>query len=203
MMPEKTDRNEARLRGWAAGEAELSHRSHGEVFYRFPLSVPRLSGINDVVTVTAPGRLLELCPVERGDELEVTGAVRTYNNRTGVGNRLIITVYAHALSHSLADPENQLKLRGTICRPPTHRFTPLGREICDMILAVNRSYGRSDYLPCIAWGSLAGRCARLEVGRRLELTGRLQSRIYHKETDQGSQERTAYEVSVMELEEAQ
>ncbi|MEG2420893.1 MAG: single-stranded DNA-binding protein [Oscillospiraceae bacterium] len=193
------DQNEIVLRGTVLELPRRSHESHGEVFYGFPLSLRRLSGVEDVVNVMVPDRLLELSPLAKGDSASLTGEIRTYNNRSGVGSRLVITVYAHTLLLESGDPVNTLHLKGTVCRVPTLRRTPLGREICDLLLAVNRKYSRSDYLPCIAWGYLAHRCESAKVGDRLSLTGRLQSRLYVKETDHGSEERTAYEVSIMEL----
>ena len=137
--------------------------------------------------------------VEPGSPLTVQGEVRTFNNRSGVGRRLVVSVFARTLSQEEGEDENRLELSGTLCKPPVLRTTPLGRTICDMILAINRRYGRADYLPCIAWGSLAYRCGEMAVGDHLALEGRLQSRIYTKEVDGQLQERTAFEVSVMSL----
>ena len=125
--------------------------------------------------------------------------MRTFNNRSGVGSRLVVSVFARELSQEEGEDENRLELSGTLCKSPILRSTPLGRTICDMILAINRRYGRADYLPCIAWGSLAYRCGSMGVGDRLSLEGRLQSRVYTKEVDGRLQERTAFEVSVMSL----
>ena len=125
--------------------------------------------------------------------------MRTFNNRSGVGSRLVVSVFARELSQEEGEDENRLELSGTLCKLPVLRTTPLGRTICDMILAINRRYGRADYLPCIAWGSLAYRCGSMGVGDRLSLEGRLQSRVYTKEIDGQLQERTAFEVSVMSL----
>lgn len=193
------DQNEAVLQGVVTGIPARSHESHGEIFYRFPLSVRRLSGAEDVLNIMVPDRLLELNPLSLGDWASLTGEVRTYNNRSGVGSRLVIAVYARTLSMGCGVPENRLNLRGSLCREPTLRRTPLGREICDLMLAVNRKYSRADYLPCIAWGYLAQQCGDKKIGEHLSITGRLQSRPYTKETPEGSTQRTAYEVSVMEL----
>ena len=137
--------------------------------------------------------------MKEGSPLTVRGEVRTFNNRSGVGSRLVVSVFARTLAQDEGEDENRLELSGTLCKPPILRATPLGRTICDMILAVNRRYGRADYLPCIAWGSLAYRCGAMEVGDRLSLEGRLQSRTYTKEIDGQPQKRTAFEVSVMSL----
>lgn len=191
--------NRVVLRGTIAGAAEFSHRVHGIDFYRFPLSVPRLSGREDRLNI-----LLSHAPEEppippEGAYVQVEGEVRSFNNRSGVGSRLVITVLARSLTPSREAPCNLVQLRGVLCKPPTLRRTPLGRDICDLLLAVNRLYGRADYLPCIAWGSLAVHCGGLDVGDRLRLEGRLQSRQYHKLVNGEQVERTAFEISVMNL----
>ena len=191
--------NRVRLCGRAAGEPALSHINHGEHFYRFPLSVERLSGQEDLLPVILPRRLLEEHPVHTGDTLTLTGQLRSFNNRSGQGPRLVISVFVRELTPGGAAPFNQIQLSGVLCKAPSLRRTPLGREICDLILAVNRRYGRADYLPCIAWGKVAAKIAEMQVGDRLTLEGRVQSRTYIKQTDAGSEERTAYEVSVMQL----
>ena len=192
--------NRALLRGTAAAEPVFSHESHGVLYDTFPLSVLRLSGSEDRVNVLVPRPLLESCPVAAGMELEVEGEVRSFNNKSGKGSRLVITLYAKALRPWEGEDENQLLLAGVLCKPPVLRRTPLGRDICDLMLAVNRRYGRADYLPCIAWGGLARRCGELEVGDGVRLEGRLQSRAYTKVDHGVSEVRTAYEVSVMKLE---
>ena len=191
--------NRVVLRGTAAGEATLSHQVHGLDFYRFPLSVPRLSGREDRLNILLPAPPEGKALPQPGDYLEVTGEVRSFNNRSGVGSRLVITVLARSVLPGVGEPCNQVWLRGTLCKPPILRRTPLGRDICDLLLAVNRRYRRADYLPCIAWGSLAALCGELEVGAPLRLAGRLQSRAYRKLTEHGEEQRTAYEVSIMNL----
>ena len=177
--------NRALLRGTAAAEPVLSHETHGVVYETFPLAVRRLSGSEDRVNVLVPGALLEQRPVTEGMELEVEGEVRSFNNKSGKGSRLVITLYAKELRPAAGEHENQLLLAG---------------DICDLMLAVNRRYGRADYLPCIAWGGLARRCGALEVGDGVRIEGRLQSRAYTKVDHGVSEVRTAYEVSVMKLE---
>ena len=191
--------NHAVLRGTAAAEPVFSHTNHGVDFFLFPLTVPRLSGAEDRLNVVAPAPLLAGFPLTPGRQGEVTGEVRTFNNRTGPGSRLVITLLARALTETEEPPCNQLTLSGVLCKPPILRRTPLGREICDLMLAVNRRYGRADYLPCIAWGALAQRCAGLAVGDGVALEGRLQSRLYQKVVEGAVQERTAFEVSVTTL----
>ena len=166
----------------------------------FPLTVLRLSGSEDRINVLAPRPLLAEQPVTAGMALEVEGEVRSFNNKSGKGSRLVITLYAKTLRPWEGEDENQLLLAGVLCKPPVLRRTPLGREICDLMLAVNRRYGRADYLPCIAWGGLARLCGGLEVGDGVRLEGRLQSRAYTKVDHGVSEVRTAYEVSVMKLE---
>lgn len=192
--------NRAELCGWVAEAPVLSHENHGVRYDVFPLSVPRLSGAEDRLNVVVSRPLLEACPLSPGDRVEVQGEVRSFNNRTGPGSRLVITLFARSLTRSEAEPFNRLALSGVLCKPPILRRTPLGREICDLMLAVNRKYGRADYLPCIAWGTLAQQCACLDVGDSVRLEGRLQSRAYQKVVDGVAQDRTAFEISVMRLE---
>ena len=177
--------------------------NHGVEYLLLPLTVCRLSGAEDTLHVIASRQQLDaLPPLGEGSPLAVWGEVRTFNNRSGVGSRLVVSVFAKELAQEEGEDENHLELSGTLCKPPILRTTPLGRTICDMILAANRRYGRADYLPCIAWGSLAYRCGAMEVGDCLALEGRLQSRVYTKEIDGRTQERTAFEVSIMSLSDA-
>ena len=188
--------NRVVLRGTVAGEAVLSHQVHGIDFYRFPLAVPRLSGREDLLNILFPLSSPETALPQAGAFVEVTGEIRSFNNRSGVGNRLVITVLARSVVPGEGDPCNQVFLRGVLCKPPVLRRTPLGRDICDLLLAVNRRYRRADYLPCIAWGSLALQCSQLQTGDALWLDGRLQSRTYLKTIGETTQERTAFEISI-------
>ena len=200
MKLHSADLNRIHLHGRVEELPTLSHINHGVAFRRFSLRVARLSGVEDLINVVAAQELLTRCPpLMPGQELTVTGEVRTFNNRSGEGRRLIISTFARELRPEKGEEENHLELSGTLCKPPSLRFTPLGRTICDMILAVNRRYGRADYLPCIAWGSLAHRCGELSVGDPVRLNGRLQSRVYTKALEDRVEERTAFEVSVMSL----
>ena len=192
--------NRVVLRGTAAGEATLSHQVHGLDFYRFPLSVPRLSGREDRLNILLPAPPGGKALPQAGDYLEVTGEVRSFNNRSGVGSRLVITVLARSVLPGVGEPCNQVWLRGTLCKPPILRRTPLGRDICDLLLAVNRRYRRADYLPCIAWGRLSQECGEMTTGDPLWLNGRLQSRTYLKNLGEVTQERTAFEISISSLE---
>lgn len=195
-MDEYRGENKIVLRGQAARAPVPSHRNHGVDYYLVPLRVPRLSGVDDMLNVVSADPALWT----PGEWVSVAGEVRSYNNRTGTGSKLVITVLAREVAPSrLEEGENRLSLGGALCRRPTLRRTPLGREICDLLLAVNRPYGRADYLPCIAWGSLAAHCGGLDVGSKLRLEGRLQSRQYHKLIDGEQVVRTAFEISVMNL----
>ena len=197
-MQEFRGENKIVLRGQAAREPIRSHQNHGVDYYLVPLRVPRLSGTDDVLNIVTADPDPGLWAT--GNWVTVQGEVRSYNNRSGQGSKLVITVLARsACSDELGEGENRLVLAGVLCRKPVVRRTPLGREICDLLLAVNRPYGRADYLPCIAWGSLAVHCGELDVGDRLRLEGRLQSRQYHKLIDGEQVERTAFEISVMNL----
>lgn len=200
MMQTGWNENRAVLRGVVAAAPVLSHENHGEAYDTFPLTVLRLSGSEDRINVIAARTLLEACPVRTGDEVEIEGEVRSFNNKSGKGSRLVITLYARSICPAQGEHGNELALAGVLCKPPVLRRTPLGREICDLMLAVNRRYGRADYLPCIAWGALAERCGTLAVGDPVRLEGRLQSRTYNKVENGVSEERTAYEISVMRME---
>lgn len=192
--------NSILLHGRAERSPVVSHTSHGEVYFTFPLVVLRLSGAEDRINVVLPAALTQRTLIQAEDELTVRGEVRSFNNKSGQGSRLVITVYAREVVKEAGEDENRLHLTGTLCKPSIHRQTPLGRDICDMMLAVNRRYGRTDYLPCISWGVLAQRCGQLSVGTRIKLDGRLQSRVYVKKLGESAQERTAFEISVMEME---
>ncbi|MDE6261310.1 MAG: single-stranded DNA-binding protein [Oscillospiraceae bacterium] len=197
-MDDYRGENRIVLRGQTAGEPALSHRNHGVDYYVAPLRVPRLSGVDDVLNIVTANPDPALWTA--GQWVSVQGEVRSYNNRSGQGSKLVITVLARSVQpDTVEEGENRLVLAGALCRKPVVRRTPLGREICDILLAVNRPYGRADYLPCIAWGSLAAHCGELDVGERLRLEGRLQSRQYHKLIDGEQVARTAFEISVMNL----
>ena len=189
--------NDVLLEGRPVNKPEWSHENHGTQFYRFSLEVPRLSGTPDVLPVLLPGALLDR--IDSQGSLRIRGQFRSFNNRSGVGNKLVLTVYATDIQPGTGESCNQILLTGSLCKPPIFRRTPLGRSICDLMLAVPRRYGRADYLPVIAWGQLAVQASCLGVGDSLSLEGRVQSRAYHKVTGSGTEERTAYEVSMMHL----
>ena len=189
--------NRVQLCGTVDSAPELSHINHGVSFFKFTLAVERLSGLADKLTVIASAPQLEAVPLREGDTVTVRGQLRSFNNKSGQGSRLVISVFAHVLEKGGETPLNVIQLSGVLCKPPVLRRTPLGREISDIILAVNRRYGRADYLPCIAWGAVAQQTAAMTTGDRLTVEGRVQSRTYTKVENGVSTERTAYEVSIM------
>lgn len=185
--------NSVTLCGTPTAEPVFSHSSRGLDFYVFPLAVQRLSGTTDTLNVLL--RREQLTLLDGAGKLCVEGEVRSFNSRRNDGARLVITVLAQELTPWDGADENGVHLFGTLCKEPKLRMTPMGREICDLMLAVNRSYGRSDYLPCICWGLSAREAAHWEVGTKLRLDGRLQSRDYIKLLPEGPVRRTAYEIS--------
>ena len=187
--------NQIILTGNLAGAPRYSHENHGRRFYAFPLEVERLSGTADVLPVIAAEDVLNTMDLSGGGRIEVRGQLRSFNSRAPSGRKLILSVYAAELETSDEGPENLVELTGALCKPPVYRRTPLGREICDVMLAVSRPYHRTDYLPCILWGRTAQAAAQLPPGAQLALTGRLQSREYVKLLPGGSETRVAYEVS--------
>ena len=197
----ENSQNKAVLCGYVAERPAFSHENHGRRFYRFTLEVPRLSGASDLLPVTAGEELLACTAAENGARVRVTGQIRTFNNRASQGRKLIISVFADTLEVCDGEEENTVLLTGAVCKAPTLRRTPLGRDICDVMLAVSRKYHRTDYIPCILWGTVAQEVSTLPVGAKLALRGRLQSRNYLKVLPEHTEERTAYEVSVMEAEE--
>lgn len=192
-----TSQNDVLLEGTPLESPVWSHDNHGLSFCRFPLQVPRLSGTPDTLPILLPQALAGR--VRPGEPLALRGQLRSFNNRSGVGSRLVLTVHVRELPPLTGEPRNTITLAGSLCKTPIFRRTPLGRSICDCLLAVPRRYGRADYLPVIAWGQLASACSRLKVGDPLALEGRVQSRVYRKVTELGEEERVAYEVSVMHL----
>ena len=193
----ENENNQLTLCGVIETPPVVDHEVFGETFYRMDLRVPRLSGAQDLLPVTISERLMN-SQVAPGVRLCISGQLRSYNKVMGGAGRLLLTAFAQRLmAPDEAENPNVIRLTGAICKPPSFRTTPFGREIADLMLAVNRPYGRSDYLPCICWGSLARQAGRWQVGDRLRLEGRVQSRRYLKNTESGPIERTAYEVSVL------
>lgn len=200
------ENNHLVLVGKVASEKRYSHEIYGEKFYVFNLEVVRLSATVDIIPITVSERLLTSINLDLGNMLKVEGQFRSYNNYENEKNRLILTVFAKEVmevnaEESKEEVSNEVTLLGYICKKPIYRQTPFGREIADILLAVNRAYNKSDYIPCIAWGRNARFCENMEVGTEVRLTGRVQSRIYEKKHEDGTvEERVAYEVSVASLE---
>lgn len=194
--------NRVFLRGTVVTEPKLSHELYGEGFYEFTVSVPRLSEQRDLIPVTVAERLLcDYRPAE-GDTVAVEGQFRSYNKVVENHSKLMLTVFVREFldpAAAYANP-NCVELLGYICKEPVYRTTPLSREICDLLVAVNRAFNKSDYIPCIAWGRNARYCRSLPVGTKLRIAGRIQSRQYVKKLDGDvSETRTAYEISVSRI----
>lgn len=197
--------NVAELCGVVLSELRFSHKTYGEIFYTFVLGIERRSGYIDEINIMVSERLIFDNPPREGDFVEIKGQIRTYNEIVDEKNKLNVVVFAKEIyqSENFRYNENYIYLEGFLCKEPLKRTSPLGREICDMMLAVNRMYNKSDYIPCIAWGRNAGYAEKLGVGTKLALEGRIQSREYKKKLDDGTAEmRKAFEVSVVKLEEA-
>lgn len=206
-MDKNTENNVACLVGEVVGEFAFSHEVYGEGFYMVSLSVDRLSQTKDVLPVLVSERLVDVAKNIVGTKVFVNGHYRSYNQKTETGSHLILTVFANEFRTDFDESEvrktNIVYLDGYVCKPPVYRKTPLGREIGDVLLAVNRAYGKTDYIPCICWGRNARFLEKVQVGSRLAIEGRIQSREYNKKLGDGTEEkRTAYEVSVAKISEA-
>ena len=192
--------NPITLRGSLSSLPEFSHENHGRRFFRFLLQVPRLSGAVDTLPIIAEEDILLRTDLSDGDMLTVAGQIRSHNVRSDGKRHLLIFVFANAILCEEGEPINDVVLEGPICREPTYRRTPLGREICDVMLAVPRAFKRADYLPCILWGRTAAEVSQCHTRDILRICRRLQSRNYIKVTEDRSEERTAYEISAMTAE---
>ena len=188
------------LRGELLQLPQFSHENHHKRFFRFELSVPRLSGSVDVLPVIAEEQILNAMDLSGGGMLEVQGQIRSHNSRDNGVRRLLIFVFATSIIATDELPANEVVLQGPICRQPNLRRTPLGRDICDVMLALPRAFKRADYLPCILWGRTAQEISACHTSDIIRIQGRLQSRVYNKMTDQGMEERTAYEISALSAE---
>ena len=203
-----SENNHLTLIGKVTSDKTFSHETYGEKFYSFDLEVVRLSENSDIIPITISERLLPEVNLEIGTKLAIDGQFRSYNNYENEKNRLILTVFAKDVVEVKDETEeqdpkasNEIILIGYLCKKPIYRQTPFGREIADILLAVNRAYNKSDYIPCIAWGRNARFCQNVDVGTEVKITGRIQSRRYEKKQEDGStQTRVAYEVSVSSME---
>lgn len=203
-MDKTIDNNQATLSGKIISPFRFSHEVFGEGFYLFDLSVGRLSDSYDIIPVMASERLLDIHTDQIGKYAEINGQFRSYNYHTENKNRLLLSVFAREVTLSDEEPSsvkpNSIFLDGYVCKKPVYRKTPLGREIADVLLAVNRPYGKSDYIPCICWGRNARFADSFSVGGHVQLWGRIQSREYQKKlSDTETEQRIAYEVSVSKL----
>ena len=183
---------------------QFSHKTYGEAFYTFELGIERRSGYVDEINVMISERLIYETPLQVGDFVEITGQIRTYNETVEGRNKLNVVVFAREIiiNEDMVYYENYVYLEGFLCKPPIKRTSPLGRDICDLMIAVNRMYNKSDYIPCIAGGRNANYAETLGVGTKIFIEGRIQSREYKKKFEDGTSEvRKAFEVSILKLEE--
>ena len=192
--------NKALIRGSMQNLPQFSHENHGKKFYRFCLEVPRLSGAVDILPVIAELGVLQTLDLTGGSSIQVEGQIRSHNLSDETGRHLLIFIFATQMTAEEGPPINEIRITGKICKTPTFRRTPLGREICDVMLAVPRAFRRADYLPCILWGTTAQRFSQSQVRDQISIYGRLQSRLYTKYIDGIPQERTAYEISALTAE---
>ncbi len=207
------DNNHLVLMGKVTSEKRFSHEIYGECFYIFDMEVPRLSNTSDIIPVTVSERLISDEKLTIGANVLIRGQFRSYNSYENEKNKLVLTVFAKDIyfeeeieaqmetQESKEPTSNEVILTGYICKKPIYRQTPFGREIADLLLAVNRAYNKSDYIPAIAWGRTARFCQNIEVGTEVKVTGRVQSRSYEKKFEDGTSiTKVAYEVSIASLE---
>jgi primosomal replication protein N len=207
MLDKVIENNQVNIIGEVVSEFKFSHEVFGEGFYLVDVSVNRLSEMKDIIPLMVSERLLDVTKDYRGMKIEVSGQFRSYNRHEDSRNKLILSIFVRELQFIDDEdmPEeqskaNQITLDGFVCKQPTYRKTPLGREIADILIAVNRPYGKSDYIPCIAWGRNARFAAGIEVGGHLIIQGRVQSREYTKKiSEEQVEKRVAYEVSVCKI----
>jgi single-stranded DNA-binding protein len=197
------ENNNVAIAGKIVEECVFSHEVYGEGFYTFKIASERLSDQADILPITVSERLIDKSQLKKGICVDVIGQLRSYNNYNSKKNRLVLTVFAREiciLSEEEKKNINQIFLNGFICKEPIYRKTPFGREISDVLVAVNRAYNKSDYIPCIVWGRNARYIANLKVGANIKVWGRVQSRTYQKKTGEDIEDRVAYEVSVSKIE---
>lgn len=199
-MSNTSQNNKATISGKIASGLVFSHEVFGEKFYTFDLSVERLSKTVDIIPVTISERIIAATPLRYADKLTVIGQFRSYNKLIDGRSKLMLTVFATDITLQEEETFNEVMLVGYICKPPIFRTTPFNREICDILLAVNRAYNKSDYIPCIAWGRNAKFIRHMNVGEQVVIYGRIQSRSYQKRISESEFEtRIAYEVSVSRI----
>ena len=194
--------NQVTVSGKVISAFSFSHESYGEKFYSFHVAVLRKSGMPDIIPIIVSEHLIDITKDYSEEYIQINGQFRSYNQHDGDSVRLILSVFAESVEFGSPNDEdrNVVCLDGYICKSPSYRKTPLGREISDILIAVNRHCGKSDYIPCVSWGRNAKYASTLNVGSRIQIVGRIQSREYVKVLDGKEVTRTAYEVSVMNLE---
>ena len=198
------ENNVVSLMGTIIEECSFSHKVFSEGFYVFKVRVPRLSENEDILPITVSERLIDIGELKAGTNVEIKGQLRSYNYYTENKNRLVLTIFAREIN-LLEESEdvrgvNEILINGFVCKEPVYRKTPFGREITDILVAANRSYNKSDYIPVITWGRNARFAGELSVGDNIKISGRIQSRVYRKKNGEEVEERTAYEVSVSKIE---
>ncbi len=200
-MSYEESNNKAYIRGIVSAKPQFSHEVFGEGFYETEIKTPRLSKEEDKIPITISERLLAEHPLNVGDEVTFYGQFRSYNKMVGKKSKLILTLFVREILENDFDKKpNQIFLSGYVCKPSIYRTTPFNREIADVLIAVNRSYNKSDYIPCIAWGRNARFCRGFEVGEKVAIEGRIQSREYVKKIDESLQEqKTAFEISISKI----
>ena len=205
MVDKVIENNRVSIIGEIVSDFRYSHQVYGEGFYIVDVAVSRLSELSDIIPLMVSERLVDVTENCVGRLVETSGQFRSYNRHEGLKNKLVLSVFVREWEFVDENPEagktNQIYLDGFICKAPIYRKTPLGREIADLLIAVNRPYGKSDYIPCIAWGRNARFASTFEVGGKIQVWGRVQSREYVKKISEDEREKhTAYEVSVSKLE---
>jgi len=199
-----TENNKVTLFGKVVSEPKFSHEVYGEKFYEFSMEVNRLSDSVDIIPVVFSERLMPITDIKLNINVQIIGQYRSYNNQTDGRSKLVLMVFAREVEitdEMTLNNANEIYLEGFVCKKPNYRKTPFGREISDLLIAVNRAYNKSDYIPCIAWGRNAKYCESFKVGDRVRVYGRVQSREYEKKFENGDVEkRVAYEISVSKLE---
>lgn len=201
MSYEQMQNNKVYVTGKIISGPTFSHEIMGEGFYDLTLAVARLSGQFDEIPITVSERIMADHPFDVGNTIGVSGQLRSYNKAIGERSKLVLRVFVREVDDGNEEHPNYIEMEGYVCKPPIYRTTPFKREIADMLIAVNRAYNKSDYIPAIAWGRNARYASNFEVGDKVVVCGRIQSRVYQKQLADGTiEERTAYEVSVSRIE---
>ncbi len=199
-MNNEIENNKVFLQGYVEDEPEFNHKVKDEEFYSFNLKVPRLSGQFDMIPIIISKQLLDVHGIKKGDKIALHGQFRSHNKLEGEKRKLILSVFVKSVEPWDENVNsNIVELDGYICKPSIYRTTPFSREICDVLLAVNRNFNKSDYIPCIAWGANALAVSKMPVATSIKILGRIQSREYNKQTENGIETKTAYEVSISQL----